>query len=167
MAHPGAHSKAPSFWSEFRGELRHAFGERCGWLAMWIATGTVDHFHSQHEFPEEIYEWSNFRYADGELNSAKKPAWEGKLLDPFEADERWFEILLPSCQLRILEDLVPAGSLERVRFTVSKFGLDHGEKAVDLRRHWLEEYEAGAMTIEGLERHAPLLARAVRLRAHP
>lgn len=131
---------------------------------MWIASGTIDHFHAQRDFPEEIYEWSNYRYADLEVNSAKKPAWEGKLLDPFEVDDRWFDVLLPSCQLRINEALVPAAMLERVKFTVSKLRLDHGEKAVDLRRHWLIEYEEGAMNLASLERHAPLVARAVRHR---
>jgi hypothetical protein len=163
-AHPDQHQCAPPYWTEFKPHLRQAFGERCAWLAMWIAGGTVDHFHAQRDFPEQIYEWSNFRYSDSEINSAKKPAWEGRLLDPFEVDDGWFEILLPSCQLRILEQLVPEAMRERVRFTVSSLRLDHGEKVVDLRRHWLEQYESQSMTIEALERHAPLVARAVRKR---
>jgi hypothetical protein len=133
---------APDYWSEFRPELRRAFEARCGWLAMWVSSGTVDHFHAQKTHPHLIYEWTNYRYADGSVNSAKKPQWAGRILDPFEVDDSWFEVLLPSCQLVIIEANVPPEFLDRVRFTVEKLDLSHGEHVVELRRHWLDEYEA-------------------------
>lgn len=39
VAHPGQHTKAPAYWTEFKADLRRAFGERCGWLAMWNGIG--------------------------------------------------------------------------------------------------------------------------------
>jgi hypothetical protein len=116
--------RAPNYWAEFTPAVRKAFNERCGWLAMWIASGTVDHFRAQKTEPASIYEWDNLRYASLEVNTAKKPAWDGLILDPFEVEDRWFEVILPSCQLVIREDLVPPELLPRVRFTVDKLELE-------------------------------------------
>lgn len=133
---------------------------------MWIPNGTVDHFRSWAGAggEAEAYEWRNYRYAAFEMNSAKKPAWDGKLVDPFEIDDDWFEILLPSCLLRIVEERVPQDVLPRVRFTVEKFGLDQSEAIVRVRREWLAMHESGELGIAGLRRKAPLLARAVETR---
>jgi len=154
------------YWSEFRPELAIAFGHRCAYLAMWIHRGTVDHFESWAGAGGEAkaYEWSNFRYAAPEMNSAKKPAWDGRLADPFEVEEGWFEVLLPSCLLRIVETRVPAPLLPQVRFTIEKFGLDQREDIVALRRMWLRMHDEEGLSLEGLRARAPLVARAVEAR---
>jgi hypothetical protein len=86
-------------WSPFKAKLRETFGRRCGFLAMWVPSGTLDHWISIHTDRALAYEWENYRFVDGAVNSAKKPAWEGQLIDPFEVEEGWFELLLPSLQL--------------------------------------------------------------------
>ena len=75
QANPVASGKMPKdLWSQFETQLRVAFKERCGWLAMWIPRGQVDHYLSKHH-PDPVrrkkqrrlaYEWDNLRYADGE-----------------------------------------------------------------------------------------------------
>lgn len=164
---PSSQSWRPrNFWKEFLPDLELAFHHRCAYLAMWIHSGSVDHFHSWagHGGEAKAYEWSNFRYAATEMNSAKKPSWGGYLIDPFEVDDDWFEVLLPSCLLRIVESQVPPDLLPRVRFTVEKFGLDQREDIVALRREWLRMHESEGLSLEGLRRKAPLLARAVEAR---
>ena len=155
------------YWSEFRPELAAAFEYRCAYLAMWIRSGTVDHFESWAGAggAAKAYEWSNYRYADHALNSAKKPAWDGRLIDPFEVGDEWFEVLLPSCLLRIVEDRIPPAVLPRVHFTVQKFGLDRREDIVAYRREWLRMHEQEGLSLEGLRRKAPLVAKAVESRA--
>ena len=95
------------FWSPFRHALADGFSNRCGYGAMWIASGTVDHFLSVDADKTQAYEWDNYRYLDNWINSSKKNA-DG-LLDPFAVGNGWFEILLPSMQL-VLTDAVPQPS---------------------------------------------------------
>lgn len=154
----------PGFWRQFAPDLERAFHHRCAYLGIFITKGTVDHYLAKSRERALVYEWSNYRFADFAVNSGKKPAWDGHLIDPFEVEDDWFEVLLPSCQLRIVEERVPASLLERVRFTVSKLKLDHGEEVVGLRREWLHWYEQGELQLEGLRRLAPQVARAVERR---
>jgi hypothetical protein len=162
-AHPGGDPHKNPLWSAFHGELRDAFHGRCGFLGLWIHRGTVDHWVSVNNQPSLAYEWSNYRYVAGELNSAKKPAWDGKLLDPFEIDGEWFEIQLPSLQLVLIAD-VPADVRERVEFTLDKLHLRDGEEVVRIRREWVKQYELGGLSLERLHHFAPLIARAIAKR---
>jgi hypothetical protein len=98
------------------------------------------------------------------VNSAKKPAWDGQLLDPFEVDDTWFEVILPSCELRLVEEKIPAAVLPRARFTIEKLGLEHREDIVALRREWLRMHDEEGLSLDGLRRKAPLVARAVERR---
>ncbi len=150
-------------WSGFTGHLRSAFGNRCGFLAMYIARGTIDHWVSLRSNRALAYEWKNYRFCDGAVNNAKKPTWEGKLIDPFEVQEGWFEILLPSLQL-VPSEALDEATRERAEFTLQKLRLRDGEDVIRLRREWLEMYESGKLPIEGLLEMAPLLARAVARR---
>lgn len=161
--HPGGDPHKKPLWRPFHDELREAFHERCGFLGLWIPCGTVDHWVSVSNRPELAYEWSNYRYVAGEINSAKKPAWDGKLLDPFEIDGDWFEILLPSMQLVLVAD-VSQEVRSRAAFTLKKLHLCDGEVAVRLRREWFSMYESGDLSLRGLYKMAPLVARAVAKR---
>lgn len=151
-------------WGEFNGALREAFGLRCGFLAMRIPRGTVDHWISIKSDRALAYEWTNYRFVDGAVNSAKKPAWEGKLIDPFEVEHDWFEILLPSLQLVVASASLDPTALARANFTLDKLGLDDGEDVIRLRSEWLALYDSGDLTLAGLLEVAPLLARAVAKR---
>lgn len=167
--------KAPrDHWSQFEPALRKAYENRCGWLAIWIARGQVDHYLSKlHPDPARrktqrplAYEWSNLRYADGEVNNRKRNR-DAEILDPYEVGEGWFRLnnaleleLAPGC---------PEEVRARASFTISHLGLDRGTAVMRLRRQFLERYEAeieGGMdpraALDLLERDAPLIAEYVR-----
>ena len=57
------------FCSPFRLLLAAGFRDLCAYSAMWLSDGTVDHFDADHAL---AYEWSNYRYAAGWINSSKK-----------------------------------------------------------------------------------------------
>lgn len=95
------------FWSPFRHALADGFSDRCGYSAMWISSGTVDHFVSIHADQTLAYEWSNYRYVEGWINGSKNKCNETEILDPFDVENGWFEILLPSLQL-VVSDSLPA-----------------------------------------------------------
>lgn len=162
-AAPGRDPRERPLWGAFRADLREAFGRRCGFLAVWLPGGTIDHWVSVSSNRALAYEWSNYRFVDAAVNSAKRPAWEGKLLDPFEVETEWFEILLPSLQLVVAAEL-DAPLRARIDFTLDKLRLRDGEDVIRLRREWLELYERGELSLQGLHQMAPLIARAVAKR---
>jgi hypothetical protein len=57
--------RPPSLWLGFQPELAEGFGYLCGYSALYVANGEVDHFVSRDEDPSLLYEWTNYRYADG------------------------------------------------------------------------------------------------------
>lgn len=152
------------YWSEFRDALAVGFRDRCGYGAMWIPSGTVDHFVSCNEDRTQAYEWSNYRYLDGWLNSSKSKKRSQDLLDPFEVGEGWFEIDLPSLQLK-LTNAVPAEYRARAEQTLRNLPIRDDERLIKQRRAWYELYEQGELTLDGLRKKAPLIAAAVEKRA--
>jgi hypothetical protein len=45
-----------------------------------------------------------------------------------------------------------------------RLGLGKGEGVIEYRQEWYRMHEEGELTLDGLERKAPLLARAIRKR---
>lgn len=149
------------YWSQFRSDLGDGFGDLCGYTAMYDSTGgTVDHYLSWKYHPHLTYEWSNYRFAFGRVNSSKGTL-DNQILDPFEVEDDWFEILLPSLQL-VITDAVPEEKRQKAEFTLKKLGLVKDVWVMRLRQHWYQMYLDGDLTLTGLERKAPLIARAVR-----
>lgn len=150
------------FWSPFRPDLRRGFGGRCGYYAMYIHDGQVDHFVSWHtckrnNTPNLAYEWDNFRFVDGALNSSKRTL-DDQLLDPFEVLDGWFEVELPTLLLRPVG--VPVDRMGAARLTLEQLELDQGLRVLELRWEWYDKHQRGLLTREGLREVAPLLAQA-------
>jgi hypothetical protein len=99
-ANPDA-QRVKDFWSPFRNELRDGFRSLCGYAAMLDPTGgTIDHYLSVRNHRQLAYEWSNYRFASSTMNSIKRTA-DDAVLDPYKIADGWFEILLPSLQMRV------------------------------------------------------------------
>ena len=161
-AHPTG--RPPDYWSKFRLTLAEGFMNRCAYGAMWISSGTVDHFVSCAEDRARAYDWSNFRYLDGWMNSAKSRKRSADLLDPFDVGENWFEIDLPSLQLRLTAE-VPAKFRARAEYTLKNLPIRDDERLMRQRRQWYELYQNGDLTLDGLRKKAPLIAAAVEKQA--
>jgi hypothetical protein len=147
-------------WSPFKSQLADGFHKLCGYSAMFDLTGTVDHYLSCENHRSLAYEWSNYRFCSGWINSSKK-AIDDQVLDPFQVQDDWFEILLPSLQL-VLTATVPPSERDRAEFTLRRLGLKDDERILRQRREWYKLYQEGKLNLEGLEHCAPLIARAVR-----
>lgn len=157
VAHPGAPEPRP-YWIEFLPQLREGFSRRCGYSAMYVPDGTVDHFRSRRDNAALLYEWSNLRFASSLMNTAKKAA---EVLDPYEVGAGWFEVLLPSLELVARYDRIPADVRPRVEATLRVLPLVHDERVVRQRREWYAMHLSGELQLPGLRRVAPLLADAV------
>lgn len=155
--------RPPAHWREFRAQLADAFGSLCAYGAMHEPVGTVDHFVSVDEDRSRSYDWTNYRFCAGWLNSSKQSLLSTQILDPFEVQNDWFEVLLPSLQL-VLTPQVPNECRERAQFVLRRLHLDHDERILRQRREWLRMYEDGELNLAGLEKKAPLIAAAVRKR---
>jgi hypothetical protein len=158
----GSVANLPSYWRRATRPLREAFGGRCGYTAMWLsAPGTVDHFVSRSEDRALAYEWSNLRYAASWINSSKSDLRADQVLDPFEVGDDWFEIRLPQCEM-FLTERCPAEYRERAQTMLGRLKLGKGEDVVEFRLEWYRMFLLGELTLDGLERRAPLIARAIR-----
>src|SRR4051812_47981176 len=122
--------------------------------------GTIDHYLSYRNHPHLAYEWSNYRFASSTMNSIKSAA-DDVVLDPYDVEDGWFEIILPSLQMRATEH-VPLALRPRAEATLSRLKLRDDERLIRWRQSWYEMYRAGELTLDGLERVAPLIAAAVR-----
>ncbi|HEU4536430.1 MAG TPA: hypothetical protein VFS00_20035, partial [Polyangiaceae bacterium] len=106
------------------------------------------------------YEWSNYRFASPLMNQIKKDA---AVLDPHEVGEDWFEIDLPSLELKVTDNVPPEKRALAVE-TLRRLRLDHGEAVIRYRQAWYEMHERGELKLEGLYKVAPLIAKAVEKR---
>ena len=131
---------------------------------MYEPVGTVDHFVSCHENRSLAYEWGNYRYCSAWINSAKGNTLAAELLDPFEVEDGWFEIHLPSLQLRVSET-VPHPRRERAEYVLNRLRLRDDERMMRQRSVWYNLYQSGDLTLEGLGKMAPLIAAAIAARA--
>ncbi len=152
--------RPPAKWTPFKSRLAGGFHYRCGYSAMHEPVGTVDHYLSCENHPDLAYEWRNYRYASAWIN-ASKGTLDDQVLDPFEVQDEWFEILLPSLQL-VLTDAVPSEERQRAECTLERLHLRDDERVIRQRQQWYDLYLAGKITLAGLETVAPLIARAVR-----
>jgi hypothetical protein len=166
-----AHSagRPHAYWREFLPKLADAFRNLCAYSAMYEPVGTVDHFMSCNEDRTKAYDWSNYRFASQLMNSIKSNLKSHQLIDPFEVQNGWFKILLPSLQL-VLTDRVPDEWKDRAQFMLDRLCLGNDERILRQRRKWYELYESEELSLEGLMKMAPLIAAAVKInlreRAH-
>lgn len=158
-ANPDA-QRPRDLWSPYLKHLESGFGGLCGYAAMLDPTGgTVDHYLSFKNHPLLAYEWTNYRFASGIMNQSKMNA-DDSVLDPFAVGAGWFEIILPSLQMRCT-DLVPHEMKKKADYTLKRLKLVNGERVLRWRQQWYCLFEEGAITLDGLRRVAPLIADAV------
>jgi hypothetical protein len=163
QAHPAA-KRPQALWECCTATLAEGFANRCGYAAMLDATGgTVDHYLSYQHHRHLAYEWSNYRFASAALNSCKRTA-DATVLDPYEVGPGWFEIVLPSLQMRVTE-AVPAAYRAKAEYTLKRLKLRDGERVLRWRQAWYALYQSGGLDLAGLRQVAPLLADAIAKQA--
>lgn len=126
---------------------------------MWDSVGSIDHYLSIKHHRVRAYDWSNLRFVAELLNKRKKNA-DAEVLDPFEIEDGWFEVILPSLQVRAT-DLVPPAERSRAEHTLDVLGLRHDERLIETRQAWLRMYTHDGLSLDALTRHAPMIAAAV------
>lgn len=151
-----------NLWSPFRTALASAFSDLCAYGAMYEPNGTVDHFKPVDADELLAYEWHNYRYVTGWINSSKNK--RPKVLDAFQVKPGWFEVLLPSLQLVAVKANIPSKLHALVDQTLECLHLVDDERVVRQRREWLRMYDEKEIDLIGLTKKAPMIAAAVRKR---
>jgi len=155
------------FWRACSADVEKMFHSRCGYLASVLTSGNVDHFVSWKRCKDRnehhlAYEWTNFRWIHPQLNSLKG---ENDLLDPFLVEDEWFDVDLFSYRLIVHVEKIPTALQELVERTLCLLGLDAGTTAEKLRAEAVECYREG-MSLDGVRRRSPLVARALEKLMH-
>lgn len=158
-SHPAA-NRPKDYWTLFKKPLADGFADLCGYSVMYTPNGTVDHYLSCKNYPDLAYEWSNYRFCAEWMNKSKQNE-DDAVLDPFEVQDGWFEILLPSLQM-VVTDKVPAHLRQKAQHTLIRLHLRDDERVIRQRREWFRMYQDGELTLEGLSKKAPLIAAAVK-----
>lgn len=147
------------YWTAFKPDLADGFRNLCAYSCMYEPVGTVDHFLSCKHERHLAYDWSNYRFAAAWINASKQNVDDG-VLDPFEIEDEWFEILLPSLQLA-LTDKVPKNLRVKAQFTIERLHLVNDLRVIRQRQTWYQMYREGHIDLEGLRLRAPLIATAI------
>lgn len=158
-ANPGD-GRPKDYWTPFKGPLADGFRNLCAYSVMYEPVGTVDHFVSCHEDRSRAYDWDNYRYCAAWINSSKGNVPAALLLDPFDIEDGWFELHLPSLQLRV-SDRIPDEIRDRAEYALTRLRLRDDERVMRQRREWYRMYQGGEISREGLEGKAPLIAAAL------
>jgi len=177
--HPAAKSSEyPDLWRTAGGgkyvdALREGSNWLCAYTAHRVEIGTVDHFLSKEGNPKRTYDWSNYRLAQGWMNSAKQPAWDGKLLDPRLVRAGWFKVLLPSMLLVVDESAMQAAGVQDsvialAKSTLATMPIHKDRRVTKFRERAYEHFirrraDSHAVALDCLRDEAPLVAAAVEM----
>ena len=160
-AHPEAKRPPRLLDSLQRGRWHPASGASAPYSAMYEPVGTVDSLRELARRPiEGVRVGTTIAIAPDGINSSKQKASSATLFDPYEIENGWFELLLPSLQLRI-SDTIPDAFRERAEHTLTRLHLRDDERVLRQRQEWHRMYRSGELTLEGLWKKAPLIAKAI------
>lgn len=161
--HPDA-VKFANYWSQSvacADAVRNAFGSLCAYSCLRSHAGDVDHFRSQNECRSDgalhiIYEWSNYRFADKTVNQVKNAVKYTEILDPFEVENDWFSIDLPSLLLKMSSSINHSDVRTRGETSIEKLGLN-GDYLKRRRRSIYDVFKQGKANLQYVQDEYPLL----------
>ncbi len=151
--------KTHSYWRRMLPSLYAAYSGICSYSCHWIPcdTGadTVEHFKPKTKYPNDAYEWRNYRLVCQLLNSRKGD--DEDILDPFAVQTGWFVIEFPSLMVKPAPVLGKALH-DRVKKTRDVLGLNDDATCMMMRQQFVTDYCLEEINFAHLEKRAPFLA---------
>lgn len=156
--HPmGNDWKKNRYWNRCSDELYTAYGGICAYTGQWfsksVSTVSVDHFLPKSRYPEQAYEWENYRLTYQMMNSFKG---DKITLDPFKLENGDIVLDIPSCLVKPRAD-ASEDFKKAAWYTVNTLRLNH-EIQVSHRFEVVSNYAAGYITKRFLEQKYPFIA---------
>lgn len=153
--------RPPTHWNKkaIKKKLRENFGSLCGYTLMHEMRGTVDHYISWKSDRSKAYDWGNYRFCAGAVNSSKQNA-DDTVFDPYDIEFEWFEILLPSMIMKV-RDCAPGPMKAKLSFTLTRLPIADTDEVIDYRAEYYEGYKQGEMSLDWIYRKIPVLASSI------
>jgi hypothetical protein len=159
---PKAKGRPPAHWNKplIKKKLRQNFVNLCGYTLMHEMRGSVDHYISCNTDLNKAYDWDNYRFCAGAVNSSKKNA-DDSVFDPWDIEFEWFDILLPS-MIMVVSPAAPEPIREKLKFTLERLPIGDTDEVIDCRAEYYQGYKDGDMPLEWIKKKAPVLAASIR-----
>ena len=157
--HPkSAQWKHHDYWRRIAPELRRRYNGICAYSCYYIheVTGddTIEHFRPKTPSPTLAYEWTNYRYVCGKLNTWKRT--DETVLDPFNIEDGWFYIEFPTLLVKPTHGL-DVSLTALIKNTIIQLHLNDDDPCIRCRQRIIEDFCGGYITFDYLKRHAPFL----------
>ena len=147
------------YWQEILPEMRENYRSICNYSATWIPHSTgqhsIDHFKDKHTYPEEAYNWDNFRYVSGRFNIRKGTKI---ILDPFLLPKETFFIDFRNFHIIINPDLQDQNTIDLARDTIKFLKFNSDPLLIEERSSYFFDYKEQFISFDYLERVSPFIA---------
>ncbi len=151
----------PDYWRRCLPELLARYGRVCAYCCIYIPRvvggPSVEHLAPKSKHPDLAYEWRNYRLVCALMNSRKRDFED--VLDPFDVETGWFELLPPTWQVTPRRGL-DADTRQAVVETIERLELNDAECREQREEDYLAYAEA-AITFTWLAKVNPFVAREV------
>lgn len=134
-----------AYWRRVLQELRTAYKSICAYSCHYVpfdtGSDTVEHFRPKQSYPQDAYEWTNYRFVCGRLNG-RKQIFED-VLDPFLIEDGWFILDFPSLLVKPSPGL-DTQQQKAVQDSIDRLQLNDESTCVKQRGHYVTRFcEAG------------------------
>lgn len=150
------------YWRDCLDDLYESYGGICAYMAQRIhrSTGskTVEHMRPKKEYPELVYEWSNYRLVCGTMNGRKSAA--ETVLDPTQIREGWFQLDMSLLTVKANADLAD-DIRTKVELTIETLKLNDYECRM-ARAEYYEPFLRRGLDEDQLLHWAPFMAGEFR-----
>lgn len=148
--------KRHAYWNRAASDLYSEYSGICAYTSMhMVYAETIDHFRPKSKYPELAYEWDNLRLCRGRVNVSKGDSEH--VLDPFEVENTWFKLELPSCLIKAAPGL-PHDIKVKVNNTLNTLRLNSDDSLVQERCNILIAYARNDISQAFLAERYPFLA---------
>lgn len=154
--------KGHNYWKHVARDLYDAYAGICAYSCTWISPTTgisnVEHFRPKSKYPQDAYNWENYRLACWKMNK-NKGIYED-VLDPFTLQDNWFVIDFSSLMV-FPGDHLTEHDARLVSKTIKRLKLNEDEDCIEERKKWIGDYVTGEITFAHLKKKAPFLASEI------
>jgi hypothetical protein len=152
--------KKGQFWIACLPDLRTSYRHICAYCCFWLTMdSSVDHYLPKSAYPNQAYEWTNFRLAHPKLNGYK--ADKIGLLDPFTIQPGWFILDFANCHVKP-NPATTKPVQDSVTHTIKELKLNLDDSLVQTRFTIVRNYSKNHCDMDFLEGYYPFIASELK-----
>lgn len=141
-------------------DLRTAYRHICAYCCLWLTMdSSVDHYLPKSLYPNDAYEWNNYRLAHPKINGYKGD--KTGLLDPFTIQPDSFILDFANCHVNA-NPAKSKATQDAVTHTIRELRLNFDDSLVQTRFKILQSYSKGQIDMGFLEGFYPFIAAELK-----